>query len=307
MAILNSDAVADARTTYEALFNSALQNAQTNSAWQRIARRCTGTGIAHQTIIPGATPTWEEWVGEKPFGGFRKYARTTPLKTYHKSIELKRSDVMYDTDGSTGAALQAFVGANLDGIFDKLVFDKLSANPTGVDGVALLHDSHPFGSSTTWDNKSADALTFDSFNVEVERMIGLLNEHGEPLNLNPSVLVVAADIRREAKEIVGAEDRPVSVATSGAMGGVVGATGITNIYKADNWELIVSPRLTTGQWAIVDPNFPPLKLVVWRSPEPIIVDDMTADRRVHQDVFLYGAEADMAADGEQPWGIAGKL
>lgn len=309
MAILNTDAVADARTTYEALFDSALQNAKSdNAAWQRVARRFTGTGIAHQTIIPGATPTWEEWVGSKAFGGFRKYARTTPLKTYHKSIELKRSDVVYDKDGSTGAALQTFVGANLDGIFDKLVFEKLSANPTSVDGTALIGDSHPFGSSTTWDNKTTDALSFDSFNTEVERMMGLLDEFGEPLRLNPRVLVVATDIRREAKEIVGAEDRPVAVGTAGALNsGGIGATGITNIYKADNWELIVTPRFTTGQWVILDPDYPVIKLVVWRDPEPIICDDMHGSDRVRNDVFSYGAEADMAADGLQPWSVAGKL
>jgi phage major head subunit gpT-like protein len=307
MAILNNDAVADARTTYEALFNSALQSNRAQNAWSRVARKVTGTGIAHQTIVPGATPTWTEWVGEKDFGGFRKYARTTPLKTYHKSIELKRSDVVYDKDGSTGAALNTLV-RDFDALYDKLVFDKLSANPTGVDGVALLHATHPFGSSTTWDNITSTALSFSEFDTMVEDMMNLKDEFGEPLNLRPRVLVAAVDIRREAMEIVGAEDRPIAVGTAGAINSAgIGATGITNIYKSDNWELIITPRFTAGQWVIIDPDFPPIKLVEWRAPEPIIVDDMTADTRVRQDVFLYGAEADIAADGEQPWGIAGKL
>jgi phage major head subunit gpT-like protein len=306
MAILNTDAVADARTTFEALAKSALQNNKANGAWSRVARRVSADGIAHQTIIAGATPAWSEWVGEKDFGGFRKYARTTPLKTYHKSIELKRADVVYDKDGSTAAALNTLV-RDFDDLYDKLVFDKLSANPTGVDGAALLSATHPFGSSTTWDNLTSTALSFSEFDAMYEDMINLKNEFGDPLNLRPRVLVVACDIQREAREIVGAMDRPVSVSTAGAMNGAAGATGITNIYKGDNFELIITPRFTSGQWVMIDPDFPPIKLAVWREPEPIIVDDMTADQRVRKDVFLYGAEADIAADGEQPWGIAGKL
>ena len=309
MAILNSDAVADARTTFEALVDSALQRSRASSAWQRIARLVKGVGsIAHETVMPGATPTCVEWTDEADFGGFRKYSRRTPLKSYHKSVELKRADVVYDTDGSTGAQLQAFIGrAGLESIYDQLAFAALSANSTGVDGVALLSDTHPFGSSTTWDNKTTDALSFDSFNTEVERMMGLLDEHGEPLNLNPRVLVCHTDVRREAKEIVGAEDRPISVGTAGAINsGGVGATGITNIYKGDNWELITSARLTTGQWFIIDPDYPPIKLVEWRAPEAVVVDDMTSEPRNNRDVFQYSVEADIAADGEQPWGIAGK-
>lgn len=307
MAIANQDAVADARGMYEALANSALQNNKANGAWSRVARKVSGgSGVSHQSIVAGATPTWAELEGERDFAGFRKYTRTTPLKTYHKSIELKRADVVYDKDGSTAAALNNLV-REFDDIYDKLVFDKLSGNPTGVDGVAILHATHPFGSSTTWDNITSTALSFAEFDNMVEDMMNLKNEFGDPLNLRPRVLVAAVDIRREALEIAGAQDRPVSVATSGAMGGVVGGSSITNIYKSDNWEVIITPRFTAGQWVVIDPDFPPIKLVEWRAPEAIIVDDMTADTRVRKDVFLYGAEADIAADGEQPWGVAGKL
>lgn len=308
MGILNPNAVADARTQYEALAVTALANARATGIWNRLARRVNATGIAHQTIIGGATPTWRQWTDEKDFGGFRKYARTTPLKKYHKSIELQRTDVVYDTEGSTAAVLEGFVGKDIEAVFDKLVLDSLSGNPTCVDGVALIHDSHPHGSSTTWDNKTTTALSFSAFDTEVERMMALLDEHGEPLNLNPRLLVCHTDLRHTAREIIGSELRPVSVGTAGAMNsGGIGGSAIANMYTGDGWDLIVTPRLTTGQWVIVDPRFPPLKLCVWREPEIIVVDDMTGESRVRRDVFLYGAEADMAADGEQPWGIAGKL
>ena len=310
MGILNESAVADARTLFETLTNSALQSARANGAYSRLARVVDGaTGIAHETVIAGATPTWAEWTDEADFGGARKYSRRTPLKKYHKTLALDRVQVTQDQDGSTASLMQSFLTSNgVEYLFDKLVFDSLNSNPTGVDGVAILSDTHPYGSSTTWDNKNAGALTFASFQTEVERMMGLLDEHGEPLDLQPKVLVVGTGQRQIAKEIVGAEDRPVAVATSGShASGTVGATQITNIYKADNWELIVTPRMSSTNWCIVDPRFPPLKLVIWRKPEPIILDDMNGEHRARKDEFLYKLEADIAADGEQPWGIAGYI
>lgn len=309
MAVLNESAVGDARTMFETLVG-ALQGKRSQGAWTRIAKLVKGVGsIAHETIMPGATPTWVEWTDEADFGGFRKLSRRTPLKKYHKTLALDRTSVVYDQDGSTAAAMEAFLG-DFEALYDKLVFDMLMTNPTGIDGVALLHDSHPYGSSTTWDNKNGSALTFGTFQTEVERMMALLDEQGEPIGLNPNVLVVGPSSRQIAKEIVGAEDRPIAVSTAGAYtptAGIVGATSITNIYKADNWELIVSPRVTSTNWCVIDSRYPPLKLVEWRSPEAVILDDMAGETRARRDEFLYKVEADMAADGVQPYGIAGTI
>lgn len=310
MPVINQSAVADARTTFESLVSNALENARASNAYQSIASMVTPSGsIAFEYTMAGATPAWALWDDERDSGGFRKYSIRVPQTKYQKSILLDRQDVVYDQDGSTGRALSSFVGADVAAIYDQLAFAELNGNPTCIDGGDLLSATHSFGSGGgTWDNITSDALNFDTFNTGVETMMDLDDENGEPLNLMPSVLVVATNLRRTAKEIVQAEDRPISVGTAGAINAAgIGATGITNVYRADNWTLVVTPRLTSSKWVMIDPRFPPIGIVQWRGPETVVVDDMTADRRVREDKFFYGVEADIATCGLQPWGIYGNL
>src|SRR5690606_22790286 len=200
--IANQSAVADARTLFETLVDSALAGSRATGAWQRVARRTEGSGIAHETIIPGATPSWGEFAGTRVKRGFRKLVKRTGLKTYDKYLRLPRISVEQDKDGSTKAAIQQFVGSDVAAVWDYLVFSALNSNPTGADGVPLISDSHPYGpNGAPWDNKTTNALTFDSFNTEVERMMSLHDEFNEPLNLDPKVLVVSTSLRRDAMEI----------------------------------------------------------------------------------------------------------
>lgn len=307
MGILNESAVADARTTFETLANSAL-NSTAAPTWQALARRVDPNGsIAHETIIPGATPTWKQMLGQRVYETFRVYTRRTPLAKYDKYLRLPRESVVYDQTGSTAAALSAFT-ADLDQFLDKFAIEKLAENPTGADNVALVHDSHPFASGGgTWDNKTTDALSFASFNTERARMRALLKENGEPIGLEPKILLVHPDEEELAIQIAQADSKPVSVGTAGAINsGGIGGSSILNVFRG-SVDVVVSARWTSGDWVIIDPRFPPLVVPVWRDPEVVIVDDMTSHQRVENDLFVYGVEADAAFDGLQPWGIAGKI
>jgi phage major head subunit gpT-like protein len=307
MAIANQDAVADARTTYEALVGNALQNARASGVYKALSKRINSSGIAHQLTLPGATPTWAEWTDARDAGGFRKYTKTIPRKVYHKTISLSRVDVTADNDGSTAMALEQFVGADVEAIWDKLVIDALVSNPTGLDGVALVSDTHPFGSSTTWDNKTTTALSFSSFNTERARMRALKDEYGEPLNLEPRILLVHPDEEEVALQIAQSDQKPVSVGTAGAINSAgVGGSAIANVFRG-NVDVIVSPRWTSGDWVIIDPRYMPIALCVWRYPETVVLDGMGDPDRFKLDKFIYGVEADVCADGAQPWGIAGKI
>lgn len=308
MAIAGQSNVADARTTFESLVDSALQGARASQVYKSLSRRINLSGsIAHTITMPGATPTWQEWTDERDSSGFRKMSKTIPLKVYEKSIRLKRTDVINDKDGSTALALDTFVGNDVEAVFDKLVIEKLASNPTGIDGVALLSDSHPFGSSGTWDNKSGNALSFGEFKAARAAMRSLKDEFGEPLNIEPRILLVHPDEEELALQIAKADSKPVSVGTAGAINsGGIGGSSLLNVFRG-TVDVIVSPRWTSGKWMLVDPRYAPIALCVWRDPETVVVDDMTADARVRRDEFFYGVEADMTADGVQPWGVYGNL
>lgn len=308
MAVAGEANVRNARTTFETLVDGALQQQREQGIWQAFARRYNGgDSIAYQINMPGATPNYEEWVGEKPFGGFRKLSKTIGFKKYHKSLDLPRESVVYDKTGTTAAAMREFV-SNVAYVWDKLVFDSLKANPVGIDGVSLLNDTHPFGASGgTWDNKVTTALSFDAINTGRAFMRSLTDEFGEPLGIEPRVLLVHPDQERTALEIAQADARPVSVGTAGAINsGGIGATGLTNVYRG-TIDVVVSARWTSGDWLLVDPRYSPIGLVVWRDPETVIADDMEGETRMKRDLFLYSVEADAAASGLQPYGVYGKI
>ena len=308
MAILNESAVADARTTFETLAGSALSASGPPPVWQAIARRVDPNGsIAHEMVIPGATPAWKEFLGQRVFDDVREYTKRIPLKTYDKYMALKRTQVTNDKSGAVAQQLSDFT-ANLGEFLNKFAIEKLASNPTGADGVSLINDSHPFANGGgVWDNKSADALSFSSFNVERARMRSLKKENGELIGLEPKVLIVHPDQEEIALQIAQADQKPISVGTAGAINTAgIGATGITNVFRG-SVDVVVTGYWTSGKWAIIDPRYQPLVVPVWRDPETVIVDDMAAHRRVENDVFLYGVEADANFDGLQPWGIAGNL
>lgn len=307
MGILNESAVADARTTFETLTNAALSSTATPT-WQAFARRVNPNGsIAHEVEIPGATPAWKEFKGQREYETSRLYAKRVPMETYDKYMRIPRKTVAYDKTGVVAAMISDFT-ADLDQFLDKFAIETLASNPNGADGVALVSDSHPFASGGgNWDNKTTDLLSFASFNTERARMRALKKENGEPIGLEPRVLLVHPDEEEIALQIAQADQKPVSVGTAGAINsGGIGGSSIVNVFRG-SIDVVVSPRWTSGDWLIMDPRFPPLIVPVWRDPEVVIVDDMTAHQRVENDLFLYGVEADAAFAGLQPWGIAGKI
>lgn len=307
MGILNESAIADARTTFETLADSALRGS-VSPVWQLFARRVTPNGsLAHEVIIPGATPAWKEMKGQREYESFRVYTKRVPLKKYDKYLRLPRESVVYDNTGATAQALSDFT-ANLGEFLNKHAIEALHSNPTGADGVALINDSHPFASGGgSWDNKLTDALSFSSFSTARAAMRSLKKENGELIGLEPRVLLVHPDQEQVALEIAQADQRPVSVGTAGAINSAgIGGSAITNVFRG-SIDVVVSGYWTSGDWLLVDPRYAPLIVPVWRDPETVIVDDMTAHQRVENDLFVYGVEADANFDGLQPWGVAGKI
>lgn len=308
MPIANESAVADARTTFEALAENALANSRSTGVWRFLAREVRPNGsVAHEFTLPGATPTWKQFLGERVREGFRKYSKRIPLKKYDKTLELDRASVIYDKDGSTGAALSQFMNDG-ESFWDKLVLDALATNPTGCDGVSIINDSHPYASGGgTWDNKTTSALSFSSYDTEVARMMNLTDENGEPLNLMPGVLLCNPADREIALQIAKSDGKPVSVATDGTINsGGVGGSVIANVFRGEI-DVVISSRITSGDWLIIDPRYQPMAFCVWQEPQTVIVDDLTSSSAVNYDSFIYMMQADACADGLQPWGVAGKL
>lgn len=306
MALLDANIQA-ARVTFETLVDSAFEKSRSAGLESRFSRAFSGSnGLSVELNLPGAHPAFEDWTDEAHFSGVRMYKKTINFGKKKVGIELKREDVVYDKSGAVGQAL-ARLASDTPYLKEKMVIEKLATNPTGLDGVSLLNDSHPFGSVTTWDNLVTTSLSFDTFNTGRAAMRTLLDEHAEPLQIEPDVLLVHPDEERVALEIAKADERPISVGTAGAINTAgVGGAQVTNVYRGIV-DVVVSPRWTSGDWLLMDSRYAPIALATWREPESVITDDMSGESRQRRDVFLYAVEADIRAEGLYPYGVYGAI
>lgn len=293
-----------ARTTFETLVESLEPKGEGLAT--RLAKEVSGAdGQTYEFDMAGAAPGWARWVGPKAFDGFREMSVSCPFDKQHKSLKLKRKDVVNDKTGTVGQLMSDFMGPH-DYLYDKLVMAKFVANPTCIDGGRLFSTAHAFGSGGTWSNKTTDALSFSSFDSARAAGRNLLNEKGEPIGIEYDTLVVNPNEELEALEIANASLRATSINTAGTGPGVVGGAAIDNVYKGIT-EVVVTPRQASGDWALVDSKRgAPIGLVVWRGPEAVISDDMSGDHRQIFDEFLYSVEADVNACGLLPYGVYGK-
>ena len=294
-----------ARTTFETLVEK-LEPSGSGLASLFAYRKGGEGGQAIEFDMAGAAPGWRRWVGPKQFEGLREMSVTCPFDKYYKPLKLKRKDVVNDKTGTVGQRMADFLGPH-DYLYDKLVVEKLAANPTCIDGARLISDAHPYGESGgTWDNKVTTALSHEAFRVGRAFGRSLKSEKGEPLEIDYDTLLVHPDEERTAIEIAQADTRPVSVATSGAINGAAGATSIANVYKGIV-NVVVSPRFTSGDWMLMDSKRgKPIGLGVWRDPEAHITDDMSGEHRQIFDEFLYAVESDVNTCGLLPYGVYGK-
>lgn len=304
MGIAGQSAVADARTLYETLSGSALQQLRSNNNWEAVARRYDGAdGASIEITHVGAVPVFEELKGDAAFGGFRKLTQSMPLKTFSKQMDLQRTSVIYDRNGSTQVAITSFL-RDLPYLYDKIVYDLVATNPTVLDGTALIASSHNFG---TFNNRTTDDLSFASFDAGRAALQSQTDEFGEFLDVDPDILVVHPDELRTAQEIVGSELRPVSVSTAGALNGAAGGSTVANVYAGAGWRVVSTPRMTTGDWLMNDSRYPPIALGVWMDPAAYIMDDFNSEEAIKRDRLLYQVKADVNAMGLTHLGTFGKM
>ncbi|AKF08883.1 Mu-like prophage major head subunit gpT family protein [Sandaracinus amylolyticus] len=263
-----------------------------------ICEKVPVSGMTLEAPFLGSGSTVREWVGSKRFEDLRAHGKSYPVKPYEKSIRLPALQVRHDTTGAIGRAIAREMGGAVAGYFEKPVFDMLYSNPSGFDGVALISGSHPYGAAgATQSNTTSNALSHSSFRAGIQAMQSWTMGNGEPLEMSPTHLVVGVDNEAIALEIAGI-DKPVGVAGDGSLdsGTRVAAVTIRNVYEG-RVTVVVSPRVRSGCWYLMDlskPGLRPLVLGEARAPTPIPLDDEKTYSRFYRDEWVGSVEADFA-------------
>lgn len=307
MSIAGEAAIQSARTTFETVVETGLSRNAENGIADLLGQRYDAEdGLTIDISTHGAVPAMEQREESHQFTGLRVMNIKCNHAHYQAGVELKRSKVLFDKSGTVGNALRSFQ-SEVDYFWALLVVGKLNANPVGIDGVTLINDTHPYGANGgTWDNDVDAGLTFDTWDTANIKAGQLHDEWDQPLDIRLDTLAINPAQFRVAKEILGSEVRPIAVATDGTINSAgVGGSVVFNVYKTESVTLIVTSRITAGNWFAMDSRYKPVAYGVWTDPTAHVADDMSGAERMKRDVFQYSVEADASAVGFQPWGLVG--
>lgn len=310
MSILGQANFVSANTYYEARASEIFARPQEGLYELFTARMdMKGQALGLETFGPGGSVA--ELVGDREFGGLREYLKTITAKTYSTkpALELDSKAVFGDLTGALKMAIDEHLAMG-PWFWDKVATDMLTGNPSGMDGVALLNSAHPYGSGGgTWNNITTDALGFASFSAGIAAMQGLKGERGEPLNINPTHLMVGPDLERMALEVVGAL-RPVPFSSSAqdAASSIVAVTTFGNVYEG-RVRVIVNKRMTSStQWFLMDLSkaAKPIALGELQAPYGVAVTDPQSEPMLKRSKCAYYGEGKAACGGWVPHLIYGR-
>jgi hypothetical protein len=309
--ILGQTNAISANTVYEERGSEVFGRPQ-EGFYQLFTDEQTTTGQQIGLELFGPSPEVMELTGDRQTAALREYLKTAVVKPYTtKMLELDKSAVDGDVTGAMGRRLTDYLAGG-PYFWDQIATDLLLTNPTGVDGVALLHDSHPYGEDGgTWDNKVTTALSFTSFDAGITSMESLVGENGQPLRLSPTHLMVGPALQRTALEITGAQ-RPVpfSASAQDASSSIVAVSTIENVYVG-RVVVVVNPRMTSStDWLLMDlsrPGVRPIAMGVLEQPHAVAVTDPQSEPVRMRSKYAYYCEGRAAIAGFLPHGVHGRL
>lgn len=303
-----------ARTRFEAASNQLFNGEGVEGTFTMFTMEETlDSGGIYSLIDSGQTGLMRRWIGDKQEDSFRLYRKDIQVYPHEKTFALPRRELIEDTTSAINRKIDTWLSTQAQ-VFDYRVWEKYLENPTGIDGVSLINDSHPFGEDGgTWDNKTTDALSYASYNSAKTAMRSIKGEGGRFMGIRPTHLFVGPALERPAKEITGA-DRPVVYTTAGAeatSGTANSAVTIPNVYQGDVTVVIVdhfADGTHDDDWVLLDATkgAMPMCLVHQRDPELIEQTDMGDERRFQRDEFLWSVEGDFGYDGAYPHVVYGR-
>ncbi len=273
---------------------------------------CDGTFLEVDTL--GVIPAVQEINGSRPTTGLRVYQNRARVKRYGPAaIEIPILDIVQNSANVIESKLSEYLSRTA-GFWEKPVTDFFLSNPTCLDGVALAHDSHPFGAAGgTWDNKTTVALSPDEFKTGVAAIEGLQLENGEPAGYSPNILMVGPSNRKLGMDLCSNAMRVVPISASGveAYSSALAATAIPNSWIAGQITCVVNPRFVgtyATNWCLMDTkreDAKPIYVGEAIAPASYALTDPGTPSMIDRSAATFYAEGQMAMLGGLPFGIYG--
>lgn len=284
------------KTTFAKAFDAA------PVIWTQIAMRVPSTGASNIYAWMDGFPKLKKWMGDKAVKSLRAQAYTLENDDFEATVAVKRKDMEDDQLGIYGPM------AEMAGFSSKQFPDEGVLEIVSGGFVNLCYDKKPFfatdhpvinpatGKTVNVSNKGTAAFKSDTvanaqatYGAARTAMKKFKNDEGQPLNINPNVLLVPPALEDAAKILMNSEK--------------LGET--PNPYKGTATVLVDSRLATDTEWYLLDTS-KPVKPFIYqdrKAPEFVSQVNMDSDDLFMRGEYKFGAEA-RAAFGYGFWQLA---
>jgi len=282
--IVNAESLRAASKSFRALFAESLSSmAKTAMLYSLLAMVVPSNAPSEDYSWLGELPQMREWLGDRVVHGLKAHGYSIQKKDWELTIGVSRDEVQFDRLGLVKPRITEM--ARQGGVhYDKMVCELLPAGFTTAcyDRQYFFDDDHPVetrpGVVVSQSNKSVLALNATNYETLYNAMMARTGEHGRPLGITPTHLVVPPQLRSAGKLIVEAD--------------TIG--GNTNINKGSA-QLVIASWLAghPTKWFLLDLSreVKPLVLQVVKAPDKLVAMDGTTDESAFtRKEFRYGVD-----------------
>lgn len=276
--ILNQANLKGIDTAYNAIFNKAFSEAETN--YERVSMVVKSGTREMDYVWLGQFPKMREWIGGRELQNLTASSYTIKNKTFELTTSIPVNDIQDDLYGLYSPII-AEMGLSAKAHPDELVFGLLAKGFTenSYDGVPFFSNKHPFDSKgRTQTNMGTKKLSAESYAEARTAMMIIKGEHEKSLKIVPDLLVVPPQLEAIAREILFADL----------------ICGSTNVNK-NTCELLVEPELVDypEQWYLLctKRKIRPLIFQERETPKLVCKNKESDDNVFFDDEIVYGVKS----------------
>src|SRR5687768_8216358 len=151
----------------------------------------------------GAVPAMREFLDERRPSGLSAHTVTIEDKTFESTIAVDRKAIEDDQLDLIRLRIRD-LAFRVTAHRQQMVSEALVAGFAGIgyDGQALFSAAHPTVGSSTYSNKSTQALSAGSLADAISSMMTVPDDQGVPMGISPDTLVVGPKLQWVASELV---------------------------------------------------------------------------------------------------------
>jgi phage major head subunit gpT-like protein len=193
-----------------------------------------------------------EWIGPRVAQNLSEHSHSITNRSFEGTVEVDRDDIEDDNLGMYQSVLIPQLGEAVKQHPDELLEEVLTNNPVGWDGKALFANDHPtfapVGSTQTYDNLHALALTEANLATVLTTGSSIVGENGRPLQVRYTHMYVCPALEFTAKQILASQFAAALAGTGGA--GVVQVENpLANVVQL---RVVPSFAGSTTRWEVYD-------------------------------------------------------